>query len=58
MKPLRKALIPAGGFGTRLLSAIKAVPKELYSALLVSIIRCLRSRIARTECHLRREKHR
>ena len=29
MKPLRKALIPAGGFGTRMLPATKAVPKEL-----------------------------
>ncbi len=29
MKPLRKALVPAGGFGTRLLPATKAVPKEL-----------------------------
>jgi UTP-glucose-1-phosphate uridylyltransferase len=39
MKTLRKALIPASGFGTSLLSATKAVPKELYSALHVSIIR-------------------
>jgi UTP--glucose-1-phosphate uridylyltransferase len=29
MKPLRKALVPAGGFGTRLLPATKVVPKEL-----------------------------
>ena len=29
MKPLRKALVPAGGFGTRMLPATKAVPKEL-----------------------------
>ena len=29
MARLRKALIPAGGFGTRLLPATKAVPKEL-----------------------------
>jgi UTP--glucose-1-phosphate uridylyltransferase len=29
MKRLRKALIPAGGFGTRMLPATKAVPKEL-----------------------------
>jgi hypothetical protein len=50
MKTLRKALIPAGGFGTRLLSATKAVPKELYSALRVSIIWCSERRIARTEC--------
>lgn len=29
MKPVRKAVIPAGGFGTRLLPATKVVPKEL-----------------------------
>jgi UTP--glucose-1-phosphate uridylyltransferase len=29
MKPLRKALVPAGGFGTRMLPATKVVPKEL-----------------------------
>jgi UTP--glucose-1-phosphate uridylyltransferase len=29
MKRLRKALVPAGGFGTRMLPATKAVPKEL-----------------------------
>ena len=29
MKPLRKALIPAGGVGTRLLPATNAIPKEL-----------------------------
>ena len=49
MKPLRKALIPAGGFGTRMLPATKAVPKELSIALRVSIIRCLGRRMARTD---------
>jgi UTP--glucose-1-phosphate uridylyltransferase len=29
MKRLRKALVPAGGFGTRMMPATKAVPKEL-----------------------------
>jgi hypothetical protein len=50
MKPLSKVLIPAGGFGTRLLSATKAVPKELSIALRVSIIRCSGRRMGRTEC--------
>ena len=50
MKTLRKALIPASGFGTRLLPATKAVPKELYSALRVSIIWCLGRRMGRIDC--------
>ena len=29
MKPIRKAVIPAAGFGTRFLPFTKAVPKEL-----------------------------
>jgi UTP--glucose-1-phosphate uridylyltransferase len=32
-KPLRKAVIPAAGFGTRMLPAAKAVPKELLPIL-------------------------
>lgn len=28
-KKVRKAIIPAGGFGTRMLPATKSVPKEL-----------------------------
>ncbi|HEX4123224.1 MAG TPA: UTP--glucose-1-phosphate uridylyltransferase [Tepidisphaeraceae bacterium] len=33
IKPLRKAVIPAAGFGTRMLPAAKAVPKELLPIL-------------------------
>lgn len=33
MTPLRKAVIPAAGFGTRMLPAAKAVPKELLPIL-------------------------
>ncbi len=29
MRKVRKAIIPAGGFGTRMLPATKVVPKEL-----------------------------
>ena len=29
MKPIRKAVIPAAGFGTRFLPFTKAVPKEM-----------------------------
>lgn len=29
MKKIRKAIIPAAGFGTRFLPATKAVPKEM-----------------------------
>src|ERR1700678_3486077 len=32
-KPLRKAIIPVAGFGTRMLPAAKAVPKELLPVL-------------------------
>jgi UTP--glucose-1-phosphate uridylyltransferase len=31
MKPIRKAILPAGGLGTRLLPATKAVPKEMLT---------------------------
>jgi UTP--glucose-1-phosphate uridylyltransferase len=33
IKPVRKAVIPAAGFGTRMLPAAKAVPKELLPIL-------------------------
>jgi UTP--glucose-1-phosphate uridylyltransferase len=33
MTPIRKAVIPAAGFGTRMLPAAKAVPKELLPVL-------------------------
>ena len=31
--PIRKAVIPAAGFGTRMLPAAKAVPKEMLPVL-------------------------
>jgi UTP--glucose-1-phosphate uridylyltransferase len=31
MKPVRKAILPVGGLGTRLLPATKAVPKEMLT---------------------------
>ena len=32
LKPVRKAVLPAAGFGTRFLPVTKAVPKELLPA--------------------------
>ena len=34
MKPIRKAVIPAAGFGTRFLPFTKAVPKEMLPMLI------------------------
>jgi len=31
MKPVRKAVLPVAGFGTRVLPATKAVPKEMLT---------------------------
>jgi UTP--glucose-1-phosphate uridylyltransferase len=39
--PLRKAVIPAAGFGTRMLPAAKAVPKELLPILDRPTIQCV-----------------
>lgn len=38
MKPIRKAVIPAAGFGTRLLPATKTVPKEMLPIIDTPVI--------------------
>jgi UTP--glucose-1-phosphate uridylyltransferase len=45
-KPVRKAVLPAAGFGTRMLPATKAVPKEMFPLLQKPIVQ-----YAVEECH-------
>lgn len=46
MKRVRKAVIPAGGFGTRMLPATKAVPKELLPVVDKPLIQFIVEEIA------------
>jgi UTP--glucose-1-phosphate uridylyltransferase len=46
MKKIRKAVIPAGGFGTRLLPATKVVPKELLPVVDKPLIQFIVEEIA------------
>jgi len=46
MKRVRKAIIPAGGFGTRMLPATKVVPKELLPVVDKPLIQFIVEEIA------------
>ena len=38
IKPLRKAVFPVGGLGTRFLPATKALPKEMLSLQFIFLL--------------------